>query len=223
MKKIAITLSMMIFIIMSIQAQNQTYTGQNLIVRNPPSYPYGINIDCDFPANWVREFNLTHSVIKNIFSLGAYASGSQLVYGYIGGGVTSTANYASPWIAFLPSGNIGIGTINPRTKLEVNGKIKSSSLDVAGTILAREVKVEITAGADHVFDKSYDLRPLSEVEQFVQENKHLPEIPSEKQMQEEGLNMNEFQIKLLQKIEELTLYTIKLKKEVDQLKAQNKN
>lgn len=94
---------------------------------------------------------------------------------------------------------------------------------IDGTLIAREVRVEITAGADHVFGESYDLRPLSEVEQFVRENKHLPEIPSEKQMQEEGLSINEFQIKLLQKIEELTLYTIELKKEVDQLKAQNKN
>ena len=111
-----------------------------------------------------------------------------------------------------PGGYIGIGTINPQTKL-----------DVRGVISATEVKVQILTGADHVFGESYDLRPLSEVERFVQENKHLPEIPSEKQMQEEGLSINEFQIKLLQKIEELTLYTIELKKEIDQLKAQNKN
>ena len=111
-----------------------------------------------------------------------------------------------------PAGNVGIGTDNPQAKL-----------DVRGVISATEVKVQILTGADHVFDESYNLKPLSEVEQFVQENKHLPEIPSEKQMQEEGLNMNEFQIKLLQKIEELTLYTIELRKEVDQLKAQNKN
>lgn len=126
---------------------------------------------------------------------------------------------------YYRTGGFNNATWNVWQKLlltDANGNIQGN-LSITGTVLAREVKVEITAGADHVFHESYNLKPLSEVEQFVQENKHLPEIPSEKQMQEEGLNMNEFQIKLLQKIEELTLYTIELRKEVDQLKAQNKN
>ena len=113
-------------------------------------------------------------------------------------------------------GKVGIGVSHPTCALDVNGAIRSNQLDVAGTIRAREVKIEVTAGADHVFSTDYNLRPLSEVETFVQENKHLPDIPSEKQMQEEGLNINEMQIKLLQKIEELTLYVIELKKENDQ-------
>lgn len=122
-------------------------------------------------------------------------------------------------------GNFNNSTWNVWQKLlltDANGNIQGN-LSIAGTVLAREVKVKITTGADYVFHESYNLKQLSEVEQFVQENKHLPEIPSEKQMQEEGLNINEFQIKLLQKIEELTLYTIELRTEVDQLKAQNKN
>lgn len=105
-----------------------------------------------------------------------------------------------------PAGNIGIGTINPQTKL-----------DVRGVISATEVRVQILTGADHVFNNSYDLKPLSEVEVFIKENKHLPEIPSEKYMQENGLNMNEFQIKLLQKIEELTLYVIQQEKKNQKL------
>lgn len=95
------------------------------------------------------------------------------------------------------NGNVGIGTENPKYKL-----------DVAGTIRAKEVKIEINTGADFVFSEEYNLKPLSEVETFVKENQHLPEIPSERQMQEDGLSVNEFQIKLLQKIEELTLYVI---------------
>lgn len=98
---------------------------------------------------------------------------------------------------------------------DANGNIQGN-LSIAGTVLAREVRVEITAGADHVFHDSYALRPLSEVEAFVKENKHLPEVQSEKQMQEDGLSINAFQIKLLQKIEELTLYVIDLKKENQQ-------
>jgi len=109
-------------------------------------------------------------------------------------------------LAINTLGNVGIGTISPQAKL-----------DVAGTIRAREVKVEVNAGADHVFNEEYNLKPLTEVENFIKENKHLPEIPSEKQMQQDGLNMNEFQIKLLQKIEELTLYTIQLEKRINEL------
>lgn len=98
-------------------------------------------------------------------------------------------------------------------------KFHDGGLDVAGTIKAREIKVEIDAGADHVFNEDYKLKPLSEIEAFVKGNKHLPDIPSEKQMQTEGLNVNEFQIKLLQKIEELTLYMIQQEKKIEDLQT----
>lgn len=114
-----------------------------------------------------------------------------------------------------PHGYIGIGTTKPTEMLEVAGKIK-----------AREVEIEINAGADYVFEKNYDLRTLSEVKEFIKKNKHLPDIPSEKEMQENGININEFQINLLKKVEELTLYIIKqedkinnLQKEMNKLKS----
>lgn len=102
----------------------------------------------------------------------------------------------------MSSSGIWAKVITSKGDQAINGKLK-----------VLELEVTINAGADHVFNTNYDLKPLSEVEAFVKENKHLPEIQSEKQMQENGLNMNEFQIKLLQKIEELTLYVIDLKKE----------
>lgn len=108
-------------------------------------------------------------------------------------------------------------------------RFHSSGLNLAGTINARQVNIRVNAGADFVFSPDYQLKPLSEVEAFVKENKHLPEIPSEKQMVENGLNVNEMQIKLLLKIEELTLYVIEqnkqnkdLQKQIDELKAQLK-
>lgn len=141
------------------------------------------------------------------------AAGKSVIRAYRGGSwdnylqFLTTYSNATPIVRMHISGNgyIGIGTENPTVKL-----------DVRGTISAEEVKVQVLSGADFVFNQDYDLKPLSEVEAFVKENKHLPEIPSEKQMQEDGLSMNEFQIKLLQKIEELTLYTINQEKRLNE-------
>lgn len=105
----------------------------------------------------------------------------------------------------LGSGNVGIGTLNPSYRLSVNG-----------TIQAKEVRVE-TGWADYVFENNYPLRPLAEVEKFVQENKHLPGIASAKEIQQNGLQVGAMQTKMMEKIEELTLYVIALQKQIDQL------
>ncbi|MCR9133507.1 MAG: hypothetical protein NXI08_13060 [bacterium] len=99
------------------------------------------------------------------------------------------------------NGKVGIGTANPAYKLTV-----------AGTISSREIVVEETAGADFVFEENYDLPSLTEIESFVQVNKHLPGIAPASQMIEEGVKVGELQIQLLQKIEELTLHMIQQNK-----------
>ncbi len=96
-------------------------------------------------------------------------------------------------------------------------------ITVAGGIHAREVLITETAGADFVFDNNYNLRSLTEVEQFINENNHLPDIAPASDMQENGIKMGVFQIKLLQKIEELTLYVIEQQKEIDELKERLSN
>lgn len=102
------------------------------------------------------------------------------------------------------NGNIGIGTASPAYKLDVNG-----------TIRANEIIVN-TTGADFVFAEDYQLRPLSEVKAFIKENKHLPEIKSAQEMQENGIGVNELQTQLLQKIEELTLYILQQEEKIKQ-------
>ncbi len=94
-------------------------------------------------------------------------------------------------------------------------------LYVTGGILTEKVRVAIpnsTQWADFVFAPEYRLRPLKEVEAFIAENCHLPEIPSAEQVQKEGTDLAEIDAKLLQKVEELTLYVIELQKQIDQLK-----
>lgn len=95
-----------------------------------------------------------------------------------------------------------------RFKINPNGNAL-----LQGKFECKEIKVSSSPTADFVFEKDYNLRSLDEVEKFITTNKHLPEIASAEEMECNGVNIAEFQIKLLQKIEELTLYVIDLKKE----------
>ena len=108
-------------------------------------------------------------------------------------------------------GNVGIGTANPQSKLAVNG-----------TITTTKIKVTQEGWADYVFDSSYQLAPLSQVERFVRTNKHLPDVPSAAEVKKEGLNLGDNQAVLLKKIEELTLYIIDQNKRVEGLEKQVK-
>jgi hypothetical protein len=104
------------------------------------------------------------------------------------------------------AGNVGIGTKAPGAKL-----------DVAGAIRAHEVKVCLNNGCDYVFENDYQLMNLNDLKNFVTTNKHLPEVAPAAQMESEGINVSEMNALLLKKIEELTLYLIELKNEIDEL------
>ena len=129
------------------------------------------------------------------------------------------------------NGNVGIGTTNPDAKLAVKGNIH-----------AQEVKVDLAVPADYVFQKyytgksslnsTYQFRTLNEIKSFTEQHHHLPDLPSAKEIQENGLKLGEMNNLLLQKIEELTLHLIeqnekiskqdekieKLTQEINQLK-----
>jgi hypothetical protein len=111
------------------------------------------------------------------------------------------------------NGKVGIGTINPDEKLTVKGKIH-----------AEEVRVDLNVPApDYVFQKDYNLLSLSDIEIYINQNKHLPEVPSAKEMEEHGLNLKEMNLLLLKKVEELTLHLIKANKSIMQLQQEVKD
>ncbi|GGE18045.1 hypothetical protein [Sphingobacterium cellulitidis] len=103
-------------------------------------------------------------------------------------------------------GNVGIGTENPADKFEVNGVIK-----------AKEIKVVATGWPDYVFEPDYPLSPLPQVKMFIEENGHLPEVPSARTIENEGLSVGEMNKILIKKIEELTLHQIKLEERLTEL------
>lgn len=115
--------------------------------------------------------------------------------------------YLSGGSIWNATGNVGIGTENPDAKLAVNG-----------TIHSQEVKVDLNFPApDYVFANDYNLRSLQEVENYVNQNSHLPEIPSAKEFEKNGIQLAEMNMALLKKVEELTLYAIEQDKKTDKL------
>ena len=104
-------------------------------------------------------------------------------------------------------GKVGIGTTTTGTH----------KLAVDGSIGARKVKVEMGSWSDFVFDHDYKLRSLAEVESFIAQNKHLPDVPSQAEVVKEGNDLGSMDAILLQKIEELTLYLIEQNKKIEAL------
>ena len=144
-------------------------------------------------------YNITNSSI-NFFRGGSTS----------GGGISFSTNNNTEQMRIDYFGNVGIGTLSPKNKLDVNG-----------TIHSKEVKVDMTGWSDFVFKKEYNLPTLAEVENHIKEKGHLENIPSEEEVLKNGINLGEMNAKLLQKIEELTLYMIEMKKENAAMKKEN--
>ncbi|MGJ1268692.1 hypothetical protein ACR79S_19010 [Sphingobacterium spiritivorum] len=124
--------------------------------------------------------------------------------------LTLTAGYWNDVMTLTTSGNVGIGTLQPLEKLSVNGNIR-----------AKEIKVENLNWPDYVFKPSYQLMPLSKIAYFIQENGHLPDVPSAKDVSENGIDLGANQATLLKKIEELTLHMIDMEKNLRKLEKEN--
>lgn len=126
-------------------------------------------------------------------------------YGYI-----DTYDGAAPLSLQPLNGNVGIGTVNP-------GAYK---LAVEGIIGARKIKITQAPWADYVFDSAYQLQPLTQVEKYIQENKHLQDVPTTAEVKKDGIDVGDTQALLLKKIEELTLYIIQQNKRIEALEKQ---
>ena len=162
------------------------------------------------PAN--SSNNLSHSTSLRLMSSG-YASDGRARYQNWKIQAVARSTWGSGDIAFFSNtdgagynerfrimndGNVGVGTSNPDSKLTVKGNIH-----------AQEVKVDLSVpGPDYVFKEGYDLKSLKEIQDYIQEHGHLPNIPSAKEMEANGVQLGEMNMKLLEKIEELTLYIL---------------
>ncbi|MBK7885624.1 MAG: hypothetical protein IPJ81_18910 [Chitinophagaceae bacterium] len=151
-----------------------------------------------------------HDDANSWYGFGIQAGQMRLQVGHTGARFSFLAGDSKEVMTVFGNGKVGIGTTTPQ-----------SALAVKGTITAQEVEVTINGWADYVFQNDYKLKPLHEVEQFIKENKHLPEVPSEKEVKENGNNLGKMDAVLLQKIEELTLYLIEQNKSIELLKKEN--
>lgn len=133
---------------------------------------------------------------------------------FVGGASSSRIGFqidGSSKMSIYNNGSVAIGT----------GSTGNHKLAVEGSIGAREIKVEVGTWSDYVFETGYDLPTLEEVEQHIKEKGHLINIPSAKEVEQNGIELGELNKLLLEKIEELTLYVIQQQKLLEDLVQQN--
>lgn len=182
--------------------------------------------------------------MNNTVSLRQLENSNFYIYGYNGIGLEINKNgkigigdTARPQYALNVGGSTHIkGGISVDNNVSaVNGQF-SGSLYVTGLsrlgngfecsydgqVRTKSLTVTLTGWSDFVFDDGYRLPTLSEVENYINSKRHLPDIPSAKEVEENGVDLGEMNAKLLQKVEELTLYVIDLQKQIDELKKQQK-
>jgi hypothetical protein len=143
-------------------------------------------------ANWNSD-----DTTQPIVGMSMIPGGTVLQVRHYPAGANPRTSAAVTDLFIAPTGKVGIGTTNPQYLLSVKG--------IVG---AQDVIVTNTGWSDYVFRPGYHLRPLSEINAYIQAHHHLPDIPTEAEVKEKGVSVSEMQAKLLAKIEELTLHLI---------------
>ncbi|MCS4301381.1 hypothetical protein [Chryseobacterium sp. BIGb0232] len=174
------------------------------------SFGGNINVNGEVKSTSQRVFEYSPTIyLDRSVDFGGYTQGIQ----------TRLSDGTNNW--FFGNGGpeafiISSGTYDGGRQLVIS---RNGNAAFQGKVEAKEFLVSATPTADHVFASDYNLRGIHDLEKFITEKSHLPEIPSAKEMTDNGLSLGDFQIKLLQKIEELTLYAISQNKEIENLKA----
>ncbi|MFK7033274.1 hypothetical protein [Flavobacterium oreochromis] len=169
----------------------------------------------NYPSNWAtaNQRMILHDNGNMNLNGSLTVSGNALMNDVISNGSNS-------WIFHSPDdGRTSLyiaPSINNDWKWEKAFILNNGNAALNGKLEVKEIKVTTTPTADFVFDEAYKLPNLEDVEKHIKEKKHLPEIASAKQMKQEGVNVGKFQIQLLQKIEELTLYSIEQNKKINE-------
>ncbi|WP_293788539.1 hypothetical protein [uncultured Pedobacter sp.] len=159
----------------------------------------GIKAYATQPAEYEgKTFSLVHSFYGRTNNSINFYRGT----GVTGGFITFSTNDNIEQMRIDPWGKVGIGLKNPTEMLSVNGRIK-----------AKEVRVDGTGAPDYVFEENYQNLTLPALESYIKANKHLPEVPSAKELERDGMAIGEMNKLLLKKIEELTLHLIEKDKQ----------
>jgi hypothetical protein len=164
-----------------------------------------------------REFDTTAIIGNSRFDV-SYLNDTYLRGGNANGTGGLNLNSDIPAHVIIAYGGGDVMIPNTATHVCIGTEDKTYKLNVNGTIRSKELIVE-SNWADYIFDDKYKLRPLEEVESFIQQNKHLPAVPSAANIQANGLKVSEISAKMMEKIEELTLYIIEQNKKIKKLEA----
>ncbi|MGQ7855242.1 hypothetical protein ACUN24_13490 [Pedobacter sp. WC2501] len=179
----------------------------NLDIAGNPAEYQNLSSTGKMLIGWNRTAG--HGETDFIANEGGGSQGGFAFYSY------NNASQEKQLLRLMGNGNVGIGIATPYEKLSVNGNIR-----------AKEIKVEARDWPDYVFEEGYQVGTLEGLESYIKANKHLPEIPSAKEVQENGIALGEMNKLLLKKVEEITLYLIQkdremimIKKELETLKS----
>lgn len=189
----------------------------NVFDPNNPTYDFDANLYVDGNSHMAGP--LTFSGVEPEFNWNTWEAriiipnGGAIVTNEIGtdGNYKNFGITNNGWYFGLSDNVIG-HTSSPDIKY-------AAFIDNSGRLVTREVEVTLAGWPDFVFEDSYNLIPLVEVKQYILENNHLPGVPAENEIIDNGLNLGEMDAILMQKIEELTLYIIQLEEQINELKS----
>jgi len=169
-------------------------------IGNYPSLEFGVENNYDAQ---IRTYGNDLNIYAGHFrTVGNISTESHKINFYTS--KSGSSNWNIPKMILTSDGDIGIGTITPTEKLSVNGKIR-----------AKEIKVEVANWPDYVFEPDYKVGSLAMLESYIKTYKHLPEVPSAKEVAANGVELGEMNKILLKKIEELTLHLIEKEKQLN--------